>query len=92
MSSDGELEGNFEGLSLTGVGVQPTATQDTAEDEDAQQDDPFQGLRPTVFRPPVDPTKPRPAVERLKELLNCQLRVQIEDGYVVLCTRHMFAI
>ena len=82
MSSDGENEGNFEGLSLNGVGVQPSAANDDTTTGDR---DPFEGLRPTVFRPPVDPTKPRPAVEKLKELLNCWLRVQIEDGCVGQC-------
>lgn len=88
MSGDVESVPAAVGLDLGITGHSVTANQpeqqtgSEADSEPFSPPDPFRGLRPTVFTPAVDASKPRPAIEQLKLLLQKTLRIAIEDGYV----------
>jgi hypothetical protein len=83
-STAADLDGSLS-ISGTCVGTAATISAGNARGEgqetyQAGDGDADEALRPTVFKPAVDPTVPRPGVERLLELLDSTLRVVIADG------------
>lgn len=89
MIDEAAVEDGVASLSLSvGGATLPAPSSNLAGGGEAEQppsataavNDPFDGLRPTIFRPRVDETVPRPAVDRLRELLDRTFRVELKDG------------
>lgn len=70
---------SIEGLSISGTTITPTEVQEPHTLEHSSTNE-ASHLRPTVFVPPVDLSKPRDSVKALRELLNRTFRVTIKDG------------